>query len=141
MKQVDAGESLVELIVAMAILGTTMVTIVGGFLNLSRLSGRQRDQGVAFMALTAGSEYAKNRACAAAGSCSAEPAVACTLVALGAECWTSSCASRRAFASAACAGAMSIGSDVGPAGRSSGTASWLRRALSADGESCSPAVR
>ncbi len=75
MKQDESGESLVELIVAMAILGTTMVTIVGGFLNLSRLSGRQRDQGVAFTALTAGSEYAKNRPCVATPPCFAEPNV------------------------------------------------------------------
>ena len=73
MRQRESGESLVELIVATAILGTVMVTIVGGFLNLSRLSGRQRDQGVAFTALTAGSEYAKNRACVTSGPpCPAE---------------------------------------------------------------------
>lgn len=71
----DAGESLIELIVAMAILGTTMVTIVGGFLSLSQLSGRQRDQARAFTALTAASEYAKDRSCVAAGSCVAEPTV------------------------------------------------------------------
>ena len=75
MRQDEAGESLVELIVAMAILGTVMVTIVGGFLNLARLSGRQRDQGVAFITLTAGSEYATNRTCVPAGTCVAETSV------------------------------------------------------------------
>ncbi len=60
----ETGESLIELIVAMAILGTTMVTIVGGFLGLAKISGLQRDQSKAFTAMTAASEYAKNRACA-----------------------------------------------------------------------------
>lgn len=70
----DEGESLVELIVAMAILGTTMVTIVGGFLGLAKISGIQRDQSKGFTALTAASEYAKNRACARPGvhNCPAE---------------------------------------------------------------------
>jgi hypothetical protein len=62
----ESGESLVELIIAMAILGVAMVTIIGGFLGLSRMSGIQRDQAKAFLALTAASEFAKNRSCARA---------------------------------------------------------------------------
>ncbi|MCW2544529.1 MAG: hypothetical protein JWM40_2081, partial [Frankiales bacterium] len=34
-----AGESLIELIVAMAILSVSMVAIVAGFLGLSKVSG------------------------------------------------------------------------------------------------------
>lgn len=73
----ESGESLIELIVAMAILGTTMVTIVGGFLGLAKISGLQRDQAKAFTALTAASEYAKNRPCAAptVHNCSVETTV------------------------------------------------------------------
>jgi hypothetical protein len=71
----DDGESLIELIIAMAILGTTMLTIVGGFLSLSKISGIARDQGKSFAALTAASEYAKNRPCVATASCTAESSV------------------------------------------------------------------
>lgn len=73
--QDDDGESLIELIIAMAILGTSMITIIGGFLGLSKISGVQRDQSKALSALTAGSEYAKNRACVQAKSCVVESAV------------------------------------------------------------------
>lgn len=69
----DAGESLLELLVAMAILGTTAVVILAGFSALSKTSGIQRDQGKALAALAGGSEYAKSRACAKA--CSAEASV------------------------------------------------------------------
>lgn len=77
----DNGESLIELIVAMAILGTTMVTIVGGFLGLAKISGLQRDQSKAFTAMTAASEYAKNRACAkpAIHNCPAETVPSATV--------------------------------------------------------------
>jgi type II secretory pathway pseudopilin PulG len=56
----DRGESLIDLIVAMAILGTTMVAVIGSFLSLSKFSGSARDRGKAMSALVAGSEYAKN---------------------------------------------------------------------------------
>lgn len=77
----DAGESLIELIIAAAILGTTMVTIIGGFLSLTKISGIARDQGKAFSVLTAASEYAKNRPCVRTASCGAEPAVPNAIVA------------------------------------------------------------
>jgi type II secretory pathway pseudopilin PulG len=74
MKPDEGGESLIELIVAMAILGGAMLTIVASFLSLSKISGVERDQSKAFTALTAASEYAKNRSCARPGSgaCAAE---------------------------------------------------------------------
>jgi len=76
----EEGESLVELIIAMAILGTSMVTIVAGFLSLSKISGVQHDQGSAFAALTSASEYAKARACVATATCGLESAVPSSLV-------------------------------------------------------------
>lgn len=66
----DAGESLVEVMVATAIMGTTMVAIVGGFLALNKISAEQKDQGKVFSALVSGSEYAKTRACGK--TCAAE---------------------------------------------------------------------
>jgi type II secretory pathway pseudopilin PulG len=72
----DDGESLIELIVAMAILGTTMVTIIGGFFNLTKLSGIQKDQGRTFSTLSAASEYAKARPCMRTTTgCTAESSV------------------------------------------------------------------
>jgi hypothetical protein len=70
------GESLIELIVAMAILGTTMIAIIGGFLSLSKISGVQKDEGRTFSTLAAASEYAKARVCMHdMNGCPAEPSV------------------------------------------------------------------
>jgi type II secretory pathway pseudopilin PulG len=70
------GESLIELIVAMAILGTTMIAIIGGFLSLSKISGVQKDEGRTFSTLTAASEYAKARPCMhTSAGCPAETSV------------------------------------------------------------------
>lgn len=80
MKRDAAGESLIELIVAMAILSVSMVAIVAGFLSLSKISGIQHDQGSAFAALTSASEYAKSRPCVASATCALESTVSTALV-------------------------------------------------------------